>query len=696
MIETEVMAGAEVLLLGNPNTGKTTLFNRLTGGNEKVGNYPGVTVDRHVGRLALGSVQATLVDLPGTYSLSGESLDERVSLDALAGISGASPAGVVVVVDANQLERNLYLALQVVDLGLPTVIALNFADELRAAAREIDTDALARALDAPVVSVSARHAEGIDRLRAVIEETIANGRVSTRPWTVDEPRLEAIADHLPAAWAPTGARRLALARWAALSLGDDAFGDISAELRAAVRTAAIPDEDLIVPRYAWIERTLDTLRARPSRSERRRSDRVDRLLLHPVLGLVIFLGLMTVLFQALFTWADPMIGVIETAIAAVGEFVARSLPVGVVRDFLVEGVIAGVGAVVVFLPQIVLLFLALGLLEDSGYMSRIVALMDRAMKSVGLEGRAFVPMLSGLACAIPAIMATRTMERHRDRLLTMMVVPLMTCAARLPVYGLLIAATIPPERFGGFAQGGLLVAMYLFGIVVAFAATFVLGKTVLKGEASKLVIEMPPYRIPHLATVVRRTWSKCAAFLKDAGTVILVCTIAMWVLLSYPKVDPANSAAATQADAEVQAASLQITNSFAGRLGHGMEPVIEPLGFDWRVGIGLLGAFAAREVFVSTMGVVYGIEGADEEPEPLRQSLARARWPDGRPVYTPLVCLSLMVFFALACQCMSTLAVVKRETGTWRWPAFLFTYMTVLAWVMSFLVYQGGRLLGLA
>lgn len=689
------MTRARILLVGNPNTGKTTLYNRLTGGSQKVGNYPGVTVDRHVGTLQLGDGEPVeLVDLPGAYSLAAESMDERIAFDELAGLDGGDPDVVLIVADGTQLERSLYFVLQILDLGLPTVLALNFSDEWN---EPFDCEALSRALGIPVLTVSARKNTGLDELRKALAGTLAQLHTSSRPWSdgdsAQQEQLEVVARALPDSWRPTGTRRTALARWAALSLGEDELTDIPDALREAVKAAAIPDEDLIAPRYGWIERTLAELRAAPVSTVRPTSDRVDRFLLHPILGLFVFLGLMAVLFQALFVWADPMIGWVEGVVEAFAGFVSARLPDGLFHDFIIEGVIAGVGGVVVFLPQIILLFLALGILEDSGYMSRIVALMDRAMKSVGLEGRAFVPMLSGLACAIPAIMATRTMDRHRDRMLTMMVVPLMACAARLPVYGLLIAATIPSESIGGFGQGLLLVAMYLFGVLITLAATFVLGKTVLKGTPSKLVVEMPPYRIPDFVTVIRRTWSKCVVFLMEAGTVILACTIIMWVLLSFPKHELSDTAQ-PGANTEIVVASQQIRDSYAGQIGRSMEPVLVPLGFDWRIGIGLLGAFAAREVFVSTMGVVYGIEGADDDPTPLRESLTSSTWPDGRPVFTPLVCLSLLIFFAIACQCMSTLAVVKRETNTWRWPAFMFVYMTLLAWFMSFAVYQGGVLLG--
>ncbi|MCC6527674.1 MAG: ferrous iron transporter B, partial [Polyangiaceae bacterium] len=371
------------------------------------------------------------------------------------------------------------------------------------------------------------------------------------------------------------------------------------------------------------------------------------------------------------------------------------LPAGFVSDLLVQGVIGGVGNVLVFLPQIILLFLFISVLEDSGYMARAAYLMDRVMRALGLHGRAFVPMLSGCACAVPAILATRTMERQRDRLLTMLVVPLMTCSARLPVYTLLIGALFPASAVLGVlpVQGLLMVAMYLFSTLIALGAAAVLRRTVVKGERVPLLLELPPYRMPTARSVVRQVKERALVFLKEAGTVILACTVALWFLLSYPKPDAPEPEGPPEAVAAWQAERLE--HSIAGRLGKGIEPVIAPLGFDWKIGVGLVGAFAAREVFVSTMGVVYGVGGDDEEVEPLREKIKADVRPDGKPKYTPLVGLSLMVFFALACQCMSTLAVVRRETRTWRWPAFLFAYTGVLAYVASLLVYQLGRLFGL-
>jgi ferrous iron transport protein B len=411
-----------------------------------------------------------------------------------------------------------------------------------------------------------------------------------------------------------------------------------------------------------------------------------------VYGFAVFLAIMMVLFQSLFTWADPAIKVIEAVVVYLQSFFAAHLPDGFFKDLLVQGIIGGVGNVIVFIPQILLLFFFVGLLEDSGYMARVAYLMDRIMRSLGLHGRAFVPMLSGFACAIPAILATRTMERQRDRLLTMLVVPLMTCSARLPVYTLVIGALFPPTHVFGWVpvQGLLMVGMYLFATSVALIAAWVLGRTVVRARSVPLILELPPYRAPKFGATLSLMWEKTRAFLTEAGTMILGCTVVLWLLLSYPKADAHDTSTGPAASA-----AQQIQNSYGGRLGHAIEPAIRPLGFDWKIGVGLVGAFAAREVFVSTLGIVYGVGAVDEDdPAPLRDRLRAETRADGRPAYTPLMGLSLMVFFAVACQCMSTLAAVRRETKTYKWPAFLFAYTVALAWALSFVVYQGGRLLG--
>jgi ferrous iron transport protein B len=726
-----------VAIAGNPNTGKTTVFNRLTGSDHKVGNYPGVTVERHTGMLALTSGDVVdIIDIPGAYSLSARSREEEIAIQAVSGFAPfETPDVVVVVVDATQLSRNLYLVLQILELELPVIVALNMLDMLAERGLAIDAKALERELGVPVVEMSALRGRGLEELRAEIERVLADPS-RARPGAKWRPEsvplcedVERVIRAVPASWAKGNDERArALALWALLSLDEqDELEGISSELRERVaerrRIAAHSnrqiDSEVIRGRYAWIDARMPRFLSAPKKPVRAFSERVDGILLNPVLGFPIFLVAMGIVFQSLFSWADPAIHVVETIFAYLASLVRATIPAGIFQEFLTNGLIAGVGSVLVFLPQILLLFFFIGLMEDSGYMARVAFLMDRLMKAIGLHGRAFVPMLSGYACAVPAIMATRTMERQRDRTLTMLVIPLMTCSARLPVYALIIGALFPPSRvFGALpVQGLLMIGMYLFSTVTALVAAAVLSRTLFKGPRVPLILELPPYRMPHWPSVLRMMWHRSRAFLQEAGGVILVCTIVLWALLSFPR-----DAARREQFAELRSQALaqgvsrdQLTRrmneidseeageelraSYGGRLGHAIEPSIAPLGFDWKIGIGLIGAFAAREVFVSTLGVVYGVSAnptarPEDDSPTLRERIRQESRADGAPVYTPLVGLSLMVFFALACQCMSTLATVYRETRSWRWPAFLFAYMTVLAWLASFALYQGGRWLG--
>jgi len=714
-----------VVVAGNPNTGKTTLFNRLTGARQKVGNYPGITVDRHEGSLTLpGGARVRLADVPGSYSLSARSPEEQLALQAVCGLPPSeAPQAVVVVVDATQLARNLYLVLQLLETRAPLVVALNMTDRLEPTGQMVDARALARALGAPVVPITASKGEGLDTLRAALAKVLTNperGAPGPR-WAPEDGVLvadvESVEEALPKAWRPQGRdRRRALALWAILSIDeDDELEDVAEGLRERVlsrrKLASAAgrdlDQEIVAGRYGWIDAHAPSFLTRTGKA-RGLSERVDALLLHPAAGFALFLGLMFLVFQSLFSWSDPAIGAVESVFESLAGRAGSALGDGLFGSFVTDGLIAGVGSVIVFLPQILLLFLFLAVMEDSGYLARVAFLMDRIMRSLGLHGRAFVPMLSGFACAVPAVMATRTMERRKDRFLTMMVVPLMTCAARLPVYTLIIAALFPPDTVLGFlpVQGLLMVGMYVFGTVVALVAAWVMSRTILTGPRVPLILELPAYRWPRPSGVVRTMWEKGRVFLVEAGTVILVCTIGLWLLLSFPREAP-NAAEYTErrqaagADAELVAAIDQeeagvlLRESYGGRLGRAIEPAIEPLGFDWKIGIGLLGSFAAREVFVATMGVVYGVgDEVDEESPSLREKIRSEKRENGEPVYTPLMGLSLLVFFALAAQCMSTVAAVKRETASWRWPLFMLGYMTVLAWVASFVTYQGGRLLG--
>jgi ferrous iron transport protein B len=723
-----------VAIAGNPNVGKTSIFNRLTGLDLKVSNYPGVTVERQEGHAHLrDGTEVTVLDIPGTYSLSGRSAEEQIAIAAIAGLPPhVSPDLLVMTIDVTQLSRNLYLLLQALELNVPTVVALTMTDTLSERDQTLDRERLEMALGVPVVPVVGHRGRGMDELRDCISSALAAPE-SVSPgwrWRPEDPALlediDQVARRVPLAW--TGEdqdRRWALAIWALLSLDDeDELIGIPESLRQIVRERREGagaggreiEQSVIAGRYAWIDE--HAAPALHSATEKKSlSERIDAVVLNPALGFMLFALAMGIVFQSLFSWADPVISIIETAFAGVATGVSAVLPPSLFRDFLTEGVIAGVGSVLMFLPQILLLFFLIGLMEDTGYMARVAFLMDRVMRRMGLHGRAFVPMLSGYACAVPAIMATRTMERRRDRMVTMMVIPLMSCSARLPVYTLLIAALFAPSKLLGMPiQGLLMVAMYVFSTLIALIAAGILGRTVFRGVRVPLLLELPAYRRPHLGSVLRMMWQRGALFVREAGQVILICTILLWVLLTFPRhpdldVDYDGLRAEVGSGQELDGDALRVRlaeidgqenqdiflRSYGARLGRALEPAIEPLGFDWKIGIGLIGAFAAREVFISTLGVVYGVEDdASENSVTLRERLRGETRQDGTRLYTPLVALSLMVFIALSCQCMSTLAAVYRETSTLRWPLFMFAYMTLLAWVASLAVYQGGRMLGFA
>ena len=712
----------QVLIAGNPNCGKSTLFNALSGGNAHVGNYPGVTVERTSARVRLGAQDIELVDVPGMYSLTASSPEEQLAVNAL---TEANTRAVICVVDATTLQRGLYLALQLIESGVSVVVALNMMDSAERLGLHIDTERLTELFGSPVVPVVATKRRGLNDLRAALAEALEPNGGAQRATVTYPAELESnVADLIPvvARWrTETPASQLRVfALWCLLSLGEDSLRGVPDEVRRAVRDireAAVGqgrnvDLEIISSRYAWLDDVLGQACSehdpRPSRSER-----IDRVLTHPVVGLLIFAVVMFGIFEALFAGAEPLISAIESLTGFMQAQAAAILPPGVFQDLVVEGIIAGVGNVIVFAPQILMLFLFIGFLEDSGYLARVAFVIDRVMKGVGLHGKAFVPLLSGFACAVPAVMATRTIERRRDRLVTMLALPLMSCSARLPVYILVVGTVFAGQSLGWFSAGAVaLFSMYTLSVLVTLVAAAVIRRTVLPGPAPTFVLEMPPYRWPSAQILWLNAWRRLRVFLVDAGTIILAMTILLWALLSFPKsavvteqyaaervrieqmASPEAEKAAALRSLDSREAAEQIGHSFGGRFGHAIEPVLRPIGFDWQIGIGIIGAFAAREVFISTLGVVFGIGEADEENTPLRQALRDARHADGTPVMTPLSGVSLMIFFLLACQCMSTIAVVRRESGSWKWPAFLFSYMTVLAYVASLAVYQGGQLLG--
>ncbi|HEY3915532.1 MAG TPA: ferrous iron transport protein B [Verrucomicrobiae bacterium] len=692
-------SAACIVLTGNPNSGKTTIFNALTGLRARVGNYAGVTVERKEGRFqaAPADLPMTVLDLPGTYSLSPQSLDEQIARDVLLRRlpDVPAPAAVVIVVDASNLERNLFFATQVIELGYPTVIALNMTDVAEQIGHLVDPQKLAAALGTPVIPMVASTTSGIKDLQQRIVQLVRAGSLAKSPKNfceVSKPfdaEVTAIAAMIPQA----------AAKSRAVLFLSDARSTPPPEIQPAVTAARERLEKAgidwrsapIEARYAridFIQRAAITQAAAP---EETTSDKLDRILTHKFWGMLIFVAIMAVMFVTIFTIAQWPMDMLQDLFTHVGDWVGRIIPPGDLQALLVKGVILGVGAVVVFLPQICLLFLFIGLLEDTGYMARAAFLMDRLMSKVGLHGKSFIPMLSSFACAIPGIMATRTIETPKDRLVTILVAPLMSCSARLPVYTLLIAACMPHRIF---LESVTMLSMYLLGIVVALAMAWLLKKTLLKGETPMLIMELPPYKRPLVTVVLRHMWDRSKLFLRRAGTVILGINILLWFLASYPY--HGKSSAST--DTNPVQAGERLRGSFAGMAGHWIEPTIKPLGFDWKIGIGIISSFAAREVFVSTMSVVYNVaQGTDEDThtKDLAQVMSQQKRPDGTLVYTTLTSVTLMVFYVLALQCVSTVAVVRRETNSWKWPLFQWVYMGALAWIFAFVTYQGGKLFGL-
>lgn len=685
-----------VALVGNPNCGKTTIFNALTGLRQKVGNYPGITVDKREGLLRLGDGRTLdVIDLPGTYSLVSSSPDEQVVAQVLRGerADTQAPDVILAVVDASNLARNLYLLSQLIDIGRPLVVALNMTDVAERQGKHVSEATLSRLLGCPVISLVGHKRKGIERIGEALLQAEAPPRID---YPIDErldaeerglvPRIAEVAKLSPEA-ARTVARRL---------LADEPASDLDA-LRADSTLSALLDESRarlesvgldpmqadIEARYRWIDEVTAQAIQTDGPPRRTLTERADAVLMHPVWGLLCFAAIMGTLFVSIFWLAAPLMDATEGIVAAFGERVGDAMSEGPVRDLLVDGVIAGVGAVVVFVPQIALLFFFLGVLEDSGYLARAAFLMDRVLSRVGLHGKSFIPLLSSFACAIPGVLATRTIESRRDRLATILVAPFMSCSARLPVYALLIGFCF--AGFGALAQGLVLLGLYLLGIIGAAGVSWLLKRRLLPPEKTPFILELPTYKPPQVSQVLLQTWTGTRAFLTRAGTTIFAFSVILWALLYYPRF-PETAALLTE---EAQNAA-QIEHSFAGRLGHAIEPLIAPLGFDWKMGIGLVAAFAAREVFVSTLGIVYSVGGAEEDATQLLHAMQADLHGDGSLVWTPLVAISLMIWFVFAMQCISTMAVVRRETGSWRWPLLQLAMMNGLAYGACLLIYQLG------
>lgn len=741
-----VTATPRIALVGNPNTGKSTMFNGLTGFRQRVGNYPGVTVDLKVGEAVLeGDRRVELIDLPGTYSLSATSADEAVVLDVLRGRirDVGAPDAILAVVDATNLRRNLFLVSQVLELERPVVVALNMTDLARAEGLEVDAAALERDLGCPVVAVVATRKAGFERLRRALAEAVAGRKPCTTcpsfPACVCaelDGLTQSVADHGSGAEAaPDGAgvRAASSQRVHLLQVLLDPGGYHEKELiqhcgrrlaeELAHRRARIVESGETLSeveariRYAWIDRVLAEVTSRTALPAASWSQRADAVLTHRLLGLVIFLAGMLLCFQAIYSWAAPLMDAVDGLFGAAGGALRAVIPPGALQSLMVDGVVAGVGAVLVFLPQIVILFLFIAVLEDCGYMARAAFLLDRWMGLVGLNGKAFLPLLSSFACAVPGILAARTIEDRRDRLVTILIAPLMSCSARLPVYVLLISAFVPGTMIlGGLIrlQAVTLLAMYLVGALTAVPVAWVLKKTLLKGPSPVFLMELPTFKWPSPSTVFFRVYEQGREFCITAGTIIFAVTVVVWALGYYPRPAAVAEAfareraalaepTATDAGGEAAGADLEarlaevdqreagayLRQSLLGRMGHWIEPAVRPLGWDWRVGMAVLAAFPAREVFVATLGTIYNLGAeADEGSESLREMLRAATWPDGTAVFNLPVALSLMVFFALCCQCGGTLATIRRETKSWGWTGFTFAYMTGLAYAGAWLTYE--------
>lgn len=697
---------ARIVLVGNPNSGKSSLFNFLTGLNQKIGNFPGVTVEKRAGTTSLhdGAV-AEIVDLPGIYSIYPRSLDERIVAEVLLDHhSPAAPDKVVVIVDGTNLKRGLLLATQVIDLGLPTILAMNMMDLAVKAGISYDFNRLSERLGVPVVGINARTGEGIHDLKKQLAapQTALQSRTYSIPKQVEEPVAELRGflgvDNDYEAFQfleqPHSLSFLGKDKTIAVDNIRTKHGFFPGKFQGAET----------INRYNYIQQLLDEVTLQKSNEGWRKYSRaLDRILLHKFWGYVIFFAILLLIFQSIFAWATVPQDLIDAMFAELSSLAAAHLPEGVLTDLLAEGIIPGIGGIVIFVPLIAILFGFISILEESGYMARVVFLMDRIMRKFGLNGKSVVPLISGVACAIPAVMATRTIDNWKERITTILVTPLMSCSARLPVFTILIALVVPEQTVLGIfnLQGIALMGLYLLGFSAALIAALIIKLLIRVKERSFLVMELPMYRLPKWSNVGYTIVEKTKAFVWEAGKVILAISIVLWVLASYGPGDVMEraeevvlqqnaNARLTEQGLEDQVNAYKLEHSYAGIIGKSIEPLIKPLGYDWKIGIALITSFAAREVFVGTMATIYSIGSVDEDDSGTIKERLRAEInPEtGGPRFTPAVGFSLMVFYTFAMQCMSTLAVVYRETKGWKWPMIQLTYMTILAYVSALLVYQ--------
>lgn len=696
-----------IALIGNPNSGKSSLFNSLTGLNQKVGNFPGVTVDKKTGHCHIaGSISAEVTDLPGTYSLYPRRGDEWVAYKYLMQQDGSKrPDLLVLVADASNLRRNLLFCSQIIDLKIPVIIALTMMDLARKKGTQVDVPGLERELGVPIVVINPRKNKGISSLKKVVHSVWESGSKLPVREFIDTGKLA------PEAVAEVSQRVPGLSNYASIHylINHEHFnltGDIQESIENIeqkngfnpTRTQA----DEIMLRYTKIRHIMQQTVVEADPLEKTLfTERLDDILLHKVWGYLILLSVLFVLFQSIFVLAQfPMEG-IEWSFSKLGGWLGNMLPESWFSDLLINGIVAGLSGIMVFIPQIMILFGLITLLEDTGYMARISFLTDKLMRKVGLNGKSVMPMISGLACAVPAIMSARNIENKKERLLTIMVTPLMSCSARLPVYTILIALVIPQTYYLGFIslQGLVMMGLYFLGTVMALLVSWVFNWFIKSAERSFFILELPMYRGPRWKNIFLTMVEKAKIFVVDAGKVIMIISLILWGLSSYgppSRMHKVTVAFEQRAKAEnINPALLEnekqtalLENSYAGILGKAISPVIAPLGYDWKIGIALITSFAAREVFVGTMATLYSVGDSQDDGQTLRQKMQAARRPDGSPVYTLATGLSLMVFYVLAMQCMSTLVIVKRETGTWKWPIIQLLYMTGLAYLFSLIVYQ--------